>query len=96
MTFLIKARHINYSKNGVNKDEWERIINFSLLRNAVVHNQGDISRNKDVLKFVNTPNSNLLNKNNHVVITKEFCLKALKTIEVFLDLVIATPSRSNK
>ena len=96
MTFLIKARHINYSKNGVNKDEWERIINFSLLRNAVVHNQVDRSRNKDFLKFVNTPNSNLLNKNNHVVITKEFCLKALKTIEVFLDLVIATPSRSNK
>ena len=82
LTFLIKVQFIDCSKKN---PEWEKIEKFGLLRNAIVHQHGNVSGNKKILNFIQMENSNLeVTKNEYVILNKEFCLDALSTIEAFL------------
>jgi hypothetical protein len=92
VTYLIKVQHIEFSLG--NSREWEKIQNYNILRNCIVHNQGKLdesfekgSREK-LLKFIEKPNSKLQLSNTWCVLNKDFCLEALSTIKTFLHSVI--------
>jgi hypothetical protein len=91
VTYLVKVHHIEFSL--VNNPEWEKIQNFNILRNRIVHNQGRLDegfeRGKErLLKFIQKPTSRLQLENTRCVLNKDFCLDALDTIKAFLHSVV--------
>jgi hypothetical protein len=90
ITYLVKVHRFEIS-TGTNP-EWEKIQNFNLLRNCIVHNQGKLdegfSQREKLLKFIQKPNSKLELANDFCVLNKDFCLDALDTIKTFLYSVM--------
>jgi len=91
MTYLLKVQHIEFSLGK--SPEWEKIQNYNILRNCIVHNQGRLDENfeksqrEKLLKFIQRPNSKIQLKNTWCVLDKDFCLDALNTIKSFLHSV---------
>jgi hypothetical protein len=86
MTYLIKVHHIELSLG--NSPEWEKIQNFSILRNCIVHNQGRLDegfgQREKLIKFIQKPSSRLQLEETRCILNKEFCLDALNTVKAFL------------
>lgn len=95
ITYLVKVHRFEISTG--NSPEWEKIQNFNLLRNCIVHNQGKLdegfSQREKLLKFIQKPNSKLELANNYCVLNKDFCLDALDTIKAFLYLVMFSKAK---
>ena len=96
-TYLTKVQQIDFSFE--NSPEWERIQNYTRLRNCIVHNQGRLDEGfengqRDKLsKFIQKPDSKLLTENSWCILNKEFCLEALDTIKIFLYSVTFAKQR---
>lgn len=75
--------------------EWPKIKTYGIIRNCIAHNEGRLddgfvikeSLRKELKKFINQKDSNLYLDGHDIVLTKEFCKNAWKTIEEFLWLV---------
>ena len=90
MIYLIKVQHIGFSLS--NSSEWERIQNYNMLRNCIVHNEGrfddGLKDGRDKLeKFIKRKDSSLDLDGSYIVFTQEFCKNAWKTVEEFLWLI---------
>ncbi len=92
ITYLVKVQHIDFSLG--NSKEWEKIQNYNVLRNCIVHNQGmldesfDKNQREKLLKFIQRPNSNLQVKYKLCILNKDFCLESLDTIKLFLHSIL--------
>ncbi|MCY9339031.1 hypothetical protein MOF28_11805 [Bacillus haynesii] len=67
--------------------EWNYIKKAGLIRNCIVHCQGDIDKTNNkiqVIEAVNELQNVSLNHINFVVLNKEFCFEFIKTVENFL------------
>ena len=88
MTYLVKVHRIDFSPG--NSPDWEKIQNYNLLRNCIVHNQGRLDDGLEkgqrdrLLKFIQKPNSKLQVENSWCILNKEFCLEAVDTVKSFL------------
>ena len=88
ITYLVKVHRIDFSLG--NSPEWEKIQNYNILRNCIVHNQGRLDESLEkghrdkLLKFIQKPNSKLQLEDSWCILNKEFCLEALDTIKEFL------------
>lgn len=75
--------------------EWPSIKTYGMLRNCIAHNEGRLddgfiikeSLRKELKKFIDQKNPNLRLDGYDIVLTKEFCKEAWKTIEEFLWLI---------
>jgi hypothetical protein len=99
ITYLVKVQHIEFSLGK--SPEWEKIQNYNILRNCIVHNQGlldesfEKSQREKLLKFSQRPNSKLeLSDDTWCVLNKDFCLDALDTIKIFLHSVVFAKAKS--
>lgn len=88
--YLTKVQNFNFPSKSL---EWEKIRNFTNLRNCIVHNQGRINsfregqQKEKLLKFIQSKNSKIKLEADTCIIGQEFCLEALKTTKKFLSLV---------
>ncbi len=92
ITYLVKVHHVDFSLGS--SREWEKIQNYNVLRNCIVHNQGrldegfDKNQREKLLRFIQKPTSKLQKKHSLCILSKDFCLDALDTIKSFLHSVL--------
>ncbi len=88
--YLTKVQNLNFPSKS---PEWEKIRNFTNLRNCIVHNQGRINslregqQKEKLIKFIQSKNSKIKLEFETCIIGQDFCIDALKKIKKFLSLV---------
>jgi len=90
--YLTKVQKIEFPSNS---PEWEKIRNFTNLRNCIVHNQGRVDNSFNekqrvkLSKFIEGKNSKIKLEDRKCVLDYEFCSDALEIIKKFLFSVAA-------
>jgi len=87
LLYLITTQQINPSPE--HSTEWKEILCYVHLRNCIVHNEGRVEDDseKELKECISQEKSNLSLNEQNIVLTKEFCKSAWKTIEEFLWLI---------
>ena len=90
--YLTKVQKFDFPSNS---PEWEKIRNFTNLRNCIVHNQGRLNdsfkeeQREKLSQFIQGKNSKIKLQDDKCMIDREFCSDALDTIRKFLLSVAA-------
>lgn len=87
MNYLIKLHRIDYSLE--HSLEWVEIQNLRRLRNCIAHNGGNLTEGTDQLRQLqeyvkNEPLIKVGDDANNILLSKQFCEKAILTLERFL------------
>lgn len=94
IAYLSKVQSINLM--AINKSEWEKISNYNLLRNCIVHCQGRLdlfSKKQQLRKFILSPESKLTLEEEVCMLSKEFCFESLATMRKFLKSLATEMSK---
>ncbi|MCI0703846.1 MAG: hypothetical protein L0241_22530 [Planctomycetia bacterium] len=68
---------------------WQEVRHYNHIRNAIVHSRGNLFRAKkakDIEKYAEGKKSIVI-ENDHIELSKEFCLEALENVRALLDEV---------
>jgi len=94
--YLTKILRIDFP---VDSPEWAEIQNIRRLRNCIVHDNGrcDQDKHAKLRNYVAQSSPILFLSNNEVVVSSEYCQRAISTIGDFIKLLsLADNSPSNK
>jgi hypothetical protein len=65
---------------------WQEVLHYNRLRNVLAHRRGRVKKDdKKVRRYVESPKSVVIDKDDRLVLTKEFCLDVLATIDALMD-----------
>ena len=89
--YLLKVLKSEFSFSN---KEWSNIKNYQILRNCIIHHNGNISnldkkRKEELIKFIND-NSNLSLYKDFVFIERGFIEEVIKTIEDFFSNLLSS------
>ena len=82
--YLKKVLRVNFPNNS---KEWKYIKNANLIRNCIVHNNGDISKSrneKKIRNIVDDMSSININEIDHIHLESKFCLEFIDNVDEFL------------
>lgn len=90
INYLRKVHQIEYPLE--NSIEWMRLQSVSKLRNCIVHNGGRLDESprhvQEIKKYISTePGVSLDADTNEIVLNREYCEKALRTVTKFLHAI---------
>lgn len=98
MSYLLKVHQLGYSL-GTSK-EWGQIQNLRILRNCIAHNGGRLDLGTDQIQKVRNyvsaePLLNIDNNTDEIVVSREYCEKALLIVTEFLYAIDKALGKTN-